>query len=129
MAAMILPRVCYTETREKIQKEGHKDGTQSLSYKTHVLFWLRYRVKDRHRLESIYAQRDRERESSWLFDLITYKTRQPINNVFDKSAIMFAIYDQKKSRKKCSLDIYIYIEKRVNLPGCEFDAICKTSQP
>ena len=85
--------------------------------------------RQRHRLESIYAQRDRERESSWLFDLITYKTRQPINNVFDKSAIMFAIYDQKKSRKKCSLDIYIYIEKRVNLPSCEFDAICKTSQP
>ena len=65
--------------------------------------------RQRQRLESIYAQRDRERESSWLFDLITYKTRQPINNVFDKSAIMFAIYDQKKSRKKCSLDIYIYI--------------------
>ena len=64
----------------------------------------------RQRLESIYAQRDRERESTWLYDLIPYKTRQPINNVFDKSTTMFAIYDQKKkSRKKSSLDIYIYI--------------------
>ena len=65
--------------------------------------------RQRHRLESIYAQRDRERESSWLFDLITYKTRQPINNVFDKSATMFAIYDQKQNPERNVVWIYVYI--------------------
>ena len=35
---------------------------------------------------------ERERESICLVvNLITYKTRQPINNVFEKSATMFAI--------------------------------------
>ena len=79
----------------------------------------------------IYICIQRQRESTWLFDLIPYKTRQPINNVFDKSATMFAIYDQKKNpeRNVAWIYIYIYIEKRVNLPSCEFDAICKTSQP
>ena len=53
----------------------------------------------------IYVQRERKRVKSvwlWMFffffladclvvNLITYKTRQPINNVFEKSATMFAI--------------------------------------
>ena len=65
--------------------------------------------RQRQRLESICAQRDRERESTWLYDLIPYKTRQPINNVFDKSATMFAIYDQKQNPERNVVWIYVYI--------------------